>query len=187
MLTGKVPILPNGPNLPWNKKYTLAQHHALMGPPPKAFIEQSRNASRYWNEKGDWIYTRFAVPDISLESMLSVVEDEVVRAQALSFVRSCLQWLPEDRLPARALVKHPFISGRENQPGIWRALEGWENEEDCAAATARRETGLSYGPVGEHGKEERFVLGTSRWRRRLTLLTTGLKKKLIKGESQEKT
>lgn len=128
-LTGKVPILPHGPNEPWTETYTLAQHHALLGPPPKAFINQCANARQYWSEDGEWINTDHAIPEMSLESMLAVVEDEKTRKNALAFVKSCMQWLPKDRLSARELVKHEFL--QEKRPGLWTALEDWEKETEA--------------------------------------------------------
>lgn len=125
-LTGKVPILPHGPKQPWTETYTLAQHHALLGPPPKAFIDQCANARQYWSEYGEWINPDHAIPEMSLESILAVVEDEKTRKNALTFVRSCMKWLPKDRLSARELVKHEFL--QEKRPSLWTALEDWEKE-----------------------------------------------------------
>jgi serine/threonine-protein kinase SRPK3 len=125
MLTGKVPITPHGINKPWTKTYTLAQHHALLGPPPKVLIMQSPTTLlNYWNESGDWISSLHAIPDVSLESLLASVEDEKVRKDALDFVRSCLQWLPKDRMSAKELVKHPFLESKKSEdekPSLWKA------------------------------------------------------------------
>lgn len=124
MLTGKVPILPHGVNQPWTKAYTLAQHHALLGPPPPAFLVQSANTSIYWNEEGEWVHPIHAIPDTSLESLLECVEDEAVRKDAIDFVRRCLQWLPKDRPPAGELAKHSFLTGRK--AGLWKTLGDWK-------------------------------------------------------------
>lgn len=124
MLTGKVPILPHGPNQPWTDAYTLAQHHALLGPPPPAFLTQSVNVRDFWNERGEWIHPDHNVPKITLEDMLEVVEDEETRKDALDFVRSCLQWLPKDRLSAAGLVKHKFLAGEK--ASLWYHPEKWE-------------------------------------------------------------
>lgn len=115
LLTGKIPIKPHGPNQPWTEAYTLAQQHALLGPPPKAFLKQSESAQEYWNEHGEWIHPKHAVPAISLESMLAVVEDPIQRKRALHFVKCCLQWLPKDRLSARKLAKHAFLIGSRKE------------------------------------------------------------------------
>lgn len=115
LLTGKVPIKPHGPNQPWTEAYTLAQHHALLGPPPKRFIKQSVSALEYWNEDGEWVHKQHAVPTISLESMLAVVEDPKERKRALHFVKCCLQWLPKDRLSAKKLAKHAFLVGSRKE------------------------------------------------------------------------
>lgn len=126
MLTGEVPFVPHGPNEPWTKAYTLAQHHAILGPPPKSFVMQSATARQFWSDNGQWINTEHAVPNISLESMLVVVEDEETRKDALAFVRSCLQWMPQDRMSAREVVNHKFL--KEKKPSLWTALEDWEKE-----------------------------------------------------------
>lgn len=124
MLTGEVPILPYGVNKPWTKVYTLAQHHALLGPPPQAFLVQSASARIYWNERGEWIHPDHAVPNISLESILSSVENEKLREIAIDFVTRCLQWLPKDRWSARELARHPFLA--PPKASLWKALEEWE-------------------------------------------------------------
>jgi serine/threonine protein kinase len=52
------------------------------------------------------------------------VEDEKVRKDALDFVRSCLQWLPKDRMSAKDLVKHPFLEDKKSvdeKPSLWKA------------------------------------------------------------------
>jgi serine/threonine-protein kinase SRPK3 len=121
MLTGKVPIVPHGINQPWTKAYTLAQHHALLGAPPQAFLEQSASARIYWDEQGKWIHPGHAIPDMSFEDLLASVEDEKVREVAIDFVRKCLQWLPKHRLSARELVKHPFLTTQK--ACLWQASE----------------------------------------------------------------
>lgn len=122
MLTGKIPIMPHGINQPWTKAYTLAQHHALLGPPPQDFLAQSASARNYWNERGEWIHPVHAVPDMSFESLLVSVEDERVRKDAIDFVRHCLQWLPKDRLSAKELVQHSFLTTQK--ASLWKAPEG---------------------------------------------------------------
>jgi serine/threonine-protein kinase SRPK3 len=124
MLTGKVPILPRGVNQPWKKAYTLAQHHALLGPPPKAFLAQCGNARNYWNESGDWAHPLYDIPDVSFESLLASVEDETVRKDAIDFVRCCMQWLPGDRSSARELAKHRFLVAQKAR--LWRTRGDWE-------------------------------------------------------------
>ena len=123
MLTGKVPIMPHGINQPWTKAYTLAQHHALLGPPPQALLAQSANTRIYWDEQGKWVHPTHAVPHISLEGLLASVEDERVREDAIDFVRHCLQWLPKDRLSARELVAHSFLTTQK--ACLWKAKEDW--------------------------------------------------------------
>jgi serine/threonine-protein kinase SRPK3 len=125
MLTGRIPIIPHGPNQPWTDAFTLAQHHALLGPPPPAFLAQSVNVREYWAEDGTWTHPEHDVPKIELEDLLEVVEDKKTREDALDFVRCCLQWLPQDRLSAADLVKHRFLAG-EPKAAIWRRLEEWE-------------------------------------------------------------
>ena len=135
MLTGKVPILPHGANQPWTDAYTLAQHHALLGPPPPAFLRQSVNVRDYWDSRGDWIHPDHDVPKIELEDMLEMVEDARTRKNALDFVRSCLQWLPQDRLSAADLVKHVFLAG-EQKASLWQYLAEWEKRPDVRSTDA---------------------------------------------------
>lgn len=115
LLTGSVPIKPHGPNQPWTETYTLAQHHALLGPPPKELIAKSTKAREYWSEDGQWIHPDHAIPDISLDRMLATVKNNKRRKEALDFVKHCLQWLPEDRMPAKDLAMHPFLIKKKRE------------------------------------------------------------------------
>jgi serine/threonine-protein kinase SRPK3 len=135
MLTGRIPIMPHGPNQPWTDAFTLAQHHALLGPPPPAFLAQSVNVRDYWAEDGTWTHPEHDVPKIDLEDMLEVVEDEKTRKDALEFVRSCLQWLPKDRLSAADLLKHRFLAG-EPKAVLWKRLEEWEKKPEAQTPSA---------------------------------------------------
>jgi serine/threonine protein kinase len=58
---------------------------------------------------------------MSFEGLLESVEDKEVREVAIDFVRKCLQWLPKDRLSARELVKHPFLT--TPRACLWEASE----------------------------------------------------------------
>ena len=146
MLTGKVPILPRGINQPWTTAYTLAQHHALLGPPPVIFLEQCADASIYWDSKGNWIYPDYDVPELSLESILSDVEDREVARLSLDFVKRCLQWMPQDRASAHDLPAHPFLGQPSSQ--LWKSLcvKGGARVSDAAYEAA-------YEYLKENGKE----------------------------------
>jgi serine/threonine protein kinase len=58
---------------------------------------------------------------MSFERLLASVEDGKVRELAIDFVKHCMQWLPKDRLSARELVKHPFLTAQK--ACLWEASE----------------------------------------------------------------
>ncbi|EFR01954.1 CMGC protein kinase [Nannizzia gypsea CBS 118893] len=85
----------------------LAEMVAIMGPPPKEFLERSQTSLMYWNEHGQWRGLT-PIPDISLESLAPGIEGEDVPG-FLSFLRRILRWLPEERPTAGELVLDPWL------------------------------------------------------------------------------
>ncbi|KAI1751061.1 protein kinase [Xylaria castorea] len=45
-----------------NNEMHLAEMVSLMGPPPRSFLERSKNCRKYWDEKGNWIAAT-TIPD----------------------------------------------------------------------------------------------------------------------------
>ncbi|PYI10620.1 kinase domain protein [Aspergillus sclerotiicarbonarius CBS 121057] len=87
----------------------LAIMVALVGPPPSEFVRRSETAEQCFGSSGDWIAHHEApVPSVSLgalEKRLSGQEKEVF----LAFIRSMLEWMPEERKTAKQLLEHPFL------------------------------------------------------------------------------
>jgi serine/threonine protein kinase len=100
----------------------LAEMVALMGPPPKAFLERSEECSKYWDAEGEslhssqinalvvetrtklttasgnWIAST-PIPDQTFESLEVRLEGED-KELLLAFARKVLRWLPEERKSA---------------------------------------------------------------------------------------
>ncbi|KAK2051206.1 protein kinase [Colletotrichum caudatum] len=86
----------------------LAEMTALLGPPPKRFLELSEKCRQYWDSEGNWIAAT-PVPKQSFESReirLEGKEKEIL----VAFVRKVLRWLPEDRPTAEELFKDEFLN-----------------------------------------------------------------------------
>jgi hypothetical protein len=95
---------------------------ALMGPPPKAFLERSEECSKYWDVEGEslhsfpinalvvetrtkltatsgnWIAST-PIPDQTFESLEVRLEGED-KELLVAFARKVLRWLPEERKSA---------------------------------------------------------------------------------------
>ncbi|KAJ5640608.1 hypothetical protein N7528_000233 [Penicillium herquei] len=87
----------------------LALMVALIGSPPVEFIKRSETAEQCFDHNGTWIADEDAiVPQVSLGSLekrLSGSEKE----QFISFLKSMLRWLPEERKTAKQLLDDPWL------------------------------------------------------------------------------
>ncbi|KAK1990263.1 kinase-like protein [Colletotrichum falcatum] len=86
----------------------LAEMTALLGPPPKTFLELSEKCRRYWDSEGNWIAAT-SIPDQSFESREIRLKGEE-KELLVAFVRKVLRWLPEDRPTAEDLFKDEFLN-----------------------------------------------------------------------------
>ncbi|KAI9678157.1 MAG: hypothetical protein M1817_006102 [Caeruleum heppii] len=87
----------------------LAEMIALLGPPPRDFLQRSGTASEYFDEHGEWKGAA-DIPTISLEASEENLEGED-KILFLQFVRKMLQWVPEERKSAEELLKDPWLKG----------------------------------------------------------------------------
>ncbi|KAK2841617.1 hypothetical protein FQN49_006078 [Arthroderma sp. PD_2] len=85
----------------------LAEMIAIMGPPPKEFLERSEANLLYWDENGRWRGLA-PIPDISLEKLAEGIEGENKQG-FLDFLRKILRWLPEERPTAGELMFDPWL------------------------------------------------------------------------------
>ncbi|OGM49561.1 protein kinase domain protein [Aspergillus bombycis] len=87
----------------------LALMVALIGPPPSEFVRRSETTSQCFDSSGGWIaHTEAPVPSVSLEALEKRLGGEE-KELFLAFVRSMLQWMPEERKTAKQLLEHPFL------------------------------------------------------------------------------
>ncbi|KAL1848322.1 hypothetical protein Daus18300_013648 [Diaporthe australafricana] len=92
-----------------NNAYHLASMIALLGPPPREFLEQSQESSKYWDKSGNW---RDIVPiptNRTLEDLATKPQDKEERDLFINFVSGLLCWLPEDRLDSFKVFSHLWI------------------------------------------------------------------------------
>ncbi|KAJ5732598.1 hypothetical protein N7493_004079 [Penicillium malachiteum] len=87
----------------------LALMVALIGSPSVEFIKRSEPTEQCFDNKGNWVAHGDAiVPQVSLDSLekrLSGSEKE----QFISFLKSMLRWLPEERKTAKQLLDDPWL------------------------------------------------------------------------------
>ncbi|PLN85265.1 protein kinase [Aspergillus taichungensis] len=77
----------------YDAKAHLAEMIALLGPPPKEMLSQSKSMIQ------------------NLDAVIPSLEEEE-RQGFLSFISLMLTWRPEDRKTARELMEHPFLNFR---------------------------------------------------------------------------
>ncbi|KAK5999532.1 hypothetical protein QM012_005385 [Aureobasidium pullulans] len=85
----------------------FAQMVALMGPPPKEFLERSEKCSQYWDASGNWI-AKTPIPDQTLEDRETRLQGRD-KELLLALMRKILCWPPEDRPSAEDLYTDPFL------------------------------------------------------------------------------
>ncbi|ODH13935.1 CMGC/SRPK protein kinase [Paracoccidioides brasiliensis] len=85
----------------------LAEMVAIMGPPPREFLERCETSSIWWDKNGQW--RGFApIPDISLERLADDLEGDTKKG-FLEFLQRILCWMPEQRPTAEELVFDPWL------------------------------------------------------------------------------
>ncbi|KAI9790543.1 MAG: hypothetical protein M1816_005050 [Peltula sp. TS41687] len=88
----------------------LAQMAGFLGLPPKEFLLRSETTSQCFNSEGKWIageYVKIPVTSLAkVETRLQGQDKELF----LRFIRSMLQWLPEERKTAKELLDDPWLN-----------------------------------------------------------------------------
>ncbi|KAK3671002.1 hypothetical protein LTR78_009119 [Recurvomyces mirabilis] len=95
----------------WSPTMQLAQMQALMGPPPRVILVQSRYALNYWNDDGSWKHSNRRGPsdfDNELDTALETA-DSAAHGYLIEFLRCIFKWLPEERATASKLLHHRFL------------------------------------------------------------------------------
>ncbi|KAG5288496.1 protein kinase [Histoplasma capsulatum G186AR] len=85
----------------------IAEMIAIMGPPPKEYLERSEDCKVFWDEDGKW-KNLTPIPDITLESLAIDMQGED-KEGFLSFLRKILRWVPEERPTAGELVYDEWV------------------------------------------------------------------------------
>ncbi|KAM5480467.1 putative non-specific serine/threonine protein kinase [Microsporum canis] len=108
----------------------MAQITGFLGPPPKEFIQRSKTISQVFDANGTrftpvilwginfltltcigkWVADHYEkVPSVSLEDVETRLEGQD-KELFLKFIRSMLEWLPEDRKTAKELLDDPWLN-----------------------------------------------------------------------------
>ena len=94
-----------------SRTHHLRQMVALMGPPPPALLERSRDPHRFlaelFEENGQWT-SKLPMVEMSLESEESKLEGQD-KVEFLHFMRRILQWDPDMRPTAEELCEDPWL------------------------------------------------------------------------------
>jgi serine/threonine-protein kinase SRPK3 len=116
-----------GANNEQSSLYHLAEMVAILGPPPKDFLQQSETASQYFDKDGQSSYKwdhiwvdrnavigkwkgNAKIPAMSLEESEENLSGEN-KALFLQFMRKMLQWKPENRYSCKELLQDPWLKG----------------------------------------------------------------------------
>ncbi|KAG8815884.1 hypothetical protein FRC17_000559 [Serendipita sp. 399] len=91
------------------RQHHLAQMVALLGAPPKDFLERSKGDIpwKYFDREGNW-KGEVEVKTDSLEQQVESLEGER-KKQFLEFMRKMLRWKPEERYTAKQLLEDPWL------------------------------------------------------------------------------
>ncbi|PGH10044.1 CMGC/SRPK protein kinase [Blastomyces parvus] len=85
----------------------IAEMVAIMGAPPKEYLERSEECEVFWDENGKW-NNPTPIPDITLESLAIDIPGED-KTGFLNFLRKILRWLPEERPTAGELAYDEWV------------------------------------------------------------------------------
>ncbi|KAJ8081028.1 hypothetical protein PM082_017868 [Marasmius tenuissimus] len=101
-----------GPKNEQDNIYHIAHMIALLGPPPKEFLDRTKGdrVNGWFDESGNWRGAA-GVPKGSLEDVVTRFEGEE-KVLFLKFVRRMLKWRPEERNSAKELLEDPWLSYR---------------------------------------------------------------------------
>ncbi|KAJ3474635.1 hypothetical protein NLG97_g9754 [Lecanicillium saksenae] len=88
----------------------LAAMTALIGAPPREFLERSPRTSKYWDKDGQWIDSAPLPVDRTFESLASTLEGKE-RDIFLNFIQCFVWWVPEERLTELQGYMNPFLRG----------------------------------------------------------------------------
>ncbi|EEQ31592.1 hypothetical protein McanMca71_006105 [Microsporum canis] len=97
-----------GPNGKHSNAHLLAEIVSLLGQPPPAFLQRSKESLKYWDESGTW-RGLVEIPNNSLED-----SDKYMKGRNqeifMEFMRKMLRWVPEERQSARELLRDPWLN-----------------------------------------------------------------------------
>ncbi|KAJ5585059.1 protein kinase domain protein [Penicillium hispanicum] len=95
-----------------DKKYSPSHHAemvAYLGLPSVEFVKRSQETKHVFDESGNWLGAGgVEIPDFSLEHAEQNLGGKS-KSLFLDFIRSMLQWEPEKRKSARALLEDPWL------------------------------------------------------------------------------
>ncbi|KAF1961633.1 kinase-like protein [Byssothecium circinans] len=102
----------------WSAQHHLAEMIALLGPVPSGLVKRERNM-RHWKWAPDAINAKGKLCNNAADFyggpfliIMDIVPECVVDKEVevfLSFIRSMLCWLPEERATAKELQNHPWL------------------------------------------------------------------------------
>ncbi|OOF99269.1 hypothetical protein ASPCADRAFT_394536 [Aspergillus carbonarius ITEM 5010] len=94
----------------YSPSHHVAEMVAYLGLPPLHFLQRSQETLHVFGEDGKWLGAGgVSIPSLSLEGSEENLSGQNQEA-FLRFIRSMLQWLPEERKTARELLDDPWLN-----------------------------------------------------------------------------
>ncbi|PWY91703.1 kinase-like protein [Aspergillus sclerotioniger CBS 115572] len=94
----------------YSPSHHVAEMVAYLGLPPLHFLQRSQGARHVFDEDGKWLGAGgVSIPSTSLEESEENLSGQNKQA-FLRFIRSMLQWVPEERKTAKELLDDPWLN-----------------------------------------------------------------------------
>ncbi|PYI02454.1 kinase domain protein [Aspergillus sclerotiicarbonarius CBS 121057] len=94
----------------YSPSHHVAEMVSYLGPPPLHFLQRSQETRHAFDENGKWLGAGgVCIPSMSLEESEENLSGQNQQA-FLGFMRSMLQWVPEERKSAKELLNDPWLN-----------------------------------------------------------------------------
>ncbi|OGM47862.1 protein kinase domain protein [Aspergillus bombycis] len=94
----------------YSPSHHVAEMVAYLGLPPLHFLQRSSETRNVFDQNGKWLGAGgVSIPSISMEESEENLSGQD-KQQFLQFIRSMLQWVPEERKTAKELLDDPWLN-----------------------------------------------------------------------------
>ncbi|KAE8162112.1 kinase domain protein [Aspergillus tamarii] len=100
----------------YSPSHHIAEMVAYLGLPPLHFLQRSEETRNVFDQNGKWLGAGgVSIPSISMEESEENLRGQD-KQQFLQFMRSMLQWVPEERKTANELLDDPWLNSVSMTP-----------------------------------------------------------------------